>query len=112
MIEKFLPRVDFSSYEDLKKNYKVTVPEGFNFAYDVVDAWAEADSSKRALFYCDDHGKRVSYTFDDLRILSNRAANYLLSLGINKGDKVLLISMLSASGELESMLQKTRSHTL
>ena len=37
MLEKFLDRIAFESYEDLKANYKVHVPAGFNFAYDVVD---------------------------------------------------------------------------
>ena len=39
MLEKFLPRQDFDSYEDFKANYKVNVPERFNFAYDVIDGW-------------------------------------------------------------------------
>lgn len=91
MLEKFLPRTDFDSYEDLKANYKVVVPEGFNFAYDVVDAWAEVDKDKKALFWCTDEGDRVMYTFNDMKLLSNKAANYLLSLGIRKGDTVLLM---------------------
>ena len=49
MLEKFLPRQEFSSYEDFKANYKVTIPDRFNFAYDVVDAWAEQDDHKPAL---------------------------------------------------------------
>jgi len=91
MLEKFLPGIEFDSYEDLKANYKVNVPDGFNFAYDVVDAWAEEDKNKKALFYCTDAGDRVMYTFYDLKILSNKAANLLLSLGIQKGDPVLLL---------------------
>jgi acetyl-CoA synthetase len=42
MLEKFLPREKFSSYEDFKENYRVTIPPDFNFAYDVVDARAKA----------------------------------------------------------------------
>ena len=42
MIERFLPRERFESYEDFKANYRVTVPPRFNFAYDVVDGWALA----------------------------------------------------------------------
>ena len=91
MIEKFLPRTEFDSYEDLKKNYKVIIPEGFNFAYDVVDAWAYEDRNKRALFYCNDFGERRYYTFDDMRRLSNKAANFLLANGIKKGDPVLMM---------------------
>lgn len=91
MLEKFLPRIDFDSYEDFKANYTVRVPEGFNFAYDVVDAWSEQEPEKNALLYCDDFGNRKMYTFTDLKLASNRIANYLLSLGIRKGDHVMLI---------------------
>ena len=91
MLEKFLPRIEFDSYEDFKANYAVRVPEGFNFAYDVVDAWAEQEPEKNALLYCDDFGTRRMYTFTELKQESNRIANYLLSLGIRKGDRVMLI---------------------
>ena len=91
MLEKFLPRIEFDSYEDFKANYSVRVPEGFNFAYDVVDAWAEQEPEKNALLYCDDFGTRRMYTFTELKQESNRIANYLLSLGIRKGDRVMLI---------------------
>lgn len=37
MIEKFLPRTGFDSYEDFKANYRLNVPGDFNFAYDVID---------------------------------------------------------------------------
>ena len=49
MIERFLDRIEFDSYEDFKKNYKVNVPDHFNFAYDVVDEWAKEDKEKQAL---------------------------------------------------------------
>ncbi|MBQ3155222.1 MAG: AMP-binding protein [Clostridia bacterium] len=91
MLEKFLPRIEFDSYEDFKANYSVRVPEGFNFAYDVVDAWAEQEPEKNALLYCDDFGTRRMYTFTELKQESNRIADYLLSLGIRKGDRVMLI---------------------
>ena len=41
MLEKFLDKTEFESYEDFKANFKLNVPENFNFGYDVVDAWAE-----------------------------------------------------------------------
>lgn len=91
MLEKFLPRIEFESYEDFKSNYKVNIPEGFNFAYDVVDAWAEQDVNKPALLYCNDDGERRLYTFDELRVLSNKAANFFASNGIKKGDRVMLM---------------------
>ena len=37
MLEKFLPKEKFESYEDFKQNYKVIIPDNFNFAYDVID---------------------------------------------------------------------------
>ncbi len=91
MLEKFLPRIDFDSYEDFKANYKVNIPKGFNFAYDVVDEWARQDKNKNALLYCTDTGIRRMYTFEDLRVLSNKAANFFMSKGIKKGDRVLLM---------------------
>ena len=91
MLEKFLPRVDFDSYEDFKTNYKVNIPEGFNFAYDVIDAWAEQDDQKPALLYCNDDGARRLYTFAELKRLSNKAANFFASKGIKKGDRVMLM---------------------
>ena len=91
MLEKFLPRIEFDSYEDFKNNYKVNVPEGFNFAYDVIDGWAEQDENKPALLYCTDDGVRRMYTFDELKRLSNKAANFFASKGIKKGNRVMLM---------------------
>ena len=91
MLNKFLTRIDFDSYEDFKQNYKVNIPDGFNFAYDIIDAWAEQDVNKPALLYCNDDGARRMYTFDELRILSNKAANFFISKGITKGCRVMLM---------------------
>ncbi|MBE7026485.1 MAG: acetyl-CoA synthetase [Ruminococcaceae bacterium] len=91
MLHKFLDRVEFDSYEDFKQNYKLNIPENFNFGYDVVDAWAEYDKDKVALVWCDDHDNEKIFTFDDIKRLSGKAANFFKSLGINKGDKVLFL---------------------
>ena len=85
MLEKFLPRIEFDSYEDFKKNYKVNVPDGFNFAYDIIDAWAKQDKTTNALLYCTDDGTRRMYTFEELRLLSNKAANFFVANGITNG---------------------------
>ena len=37
MLERFLDRIEFDSYEDFKQNYKLNIPEHFNFGYDIVD---------------------------------------------------------------------------
>ena len=91
MLEKFLPRIDFDSYEDFKKNYKVNVPENFNFAFDVVDEWAKQDENKEALVWVNDDGDEKRFTFKDLSLMSNRAANFLKAQGIKKGDAVMLV---------------------
>ena len=91
MLEKFLPRIEFDSYEDFKKNYKVNIPNGFNFGYDIVDAWAEAEPEKRALVWCDDHGNEKTLTFTDISKMSNQVANMFAEKGFKKGDVVMLI---------------------
>ncbi|MGD8400239.1 MAG: AMP-binding protein [Bacillota bacterium] len=91
MLEKFLPRDRFNSYEDFKQNYRVNIPPDFNFAYDVADAWAAEAPDKTALVWCNDHGAEISFSFADLKRLSDQAANYFTAIGLGKGDPVLLI---------------------
>ena len=76
LLHKFLDRVDFDSYEDFKKNFKLNIPENFNFGFDVVDAWADYDKNKTALVWCNDHGEEKTFTFDDIKKYSNKTANF------------------------------------
>jgi acetyl-CoA synthetase len=91
MLNKFLPREKFDSYEDFKANYRVNIPENFNFAYDVVDEWAKRNETKSALVWCNDRGDEKFFTYGDLKRLSDKAANLFKSQGINKGDVVMLM---------------------
>ena len=91
LLDRFLPRIEFDSYEDFKKNYKVNVPDNFNFGYDIVDEWAKQDENKKALVWCNDHDEEKIFTFKDISLLSNKAANYFKSIGIGKGDVVMMI---------------------
>ena len=85
LLPKFVSRVDFKSYEDFKENLKILVPENFNFAYDVVDAYAAENPDKRALVWCNDHGEEKIITFKDLKIMSDRAANLFSKYGLKRG---------------------------
>ena len=91
MVERFLKQTTFTSVEDFKKNLQFIIPENFNFAYDVMDAWAEEKPGKLALLWTNDEGAEVRLTFGDMKKRTDQAAAYLLSLGIGRGDMVMLI---------------------
>ena len=91
MIERFLKQTCFTSEEDYKQHLKFIIPENFNFAYDVIDAWAEETPDKLALLWTSERGEELRFTFKDLKEQTDQAAAYLQSLGIGHGDKVMLI---------------------
>lgn len=91
MLDRFLKKSTFTSQKDFEENFEFVVPENFNFAYDVMDAWAKETPDRLALLWCNDKGEERKFTFADLRKETNKAATYLLSLGIKKGDFVMLI---------------------
>lgn len=70
--------------------FQLTVPADFNWAFDVVDRWA-ADPQKLAMFWLDRPGNERSVTFAAFREGSNRAANALEQLGVQRGDRVFLM---------------------
>ena len=90
LLNKFVPRVEFESYEDFKKNFRINVPDNFNFAYDVVDEYAEKIPDKIAMVWCDDHDNDRVFTFADMKYYSDKAANFFIKCGIKKGDTVML----------------------
>ena len=63
----------------------------FNFAFDIIDAIAEKEPEKLALLHVSREKEETRFTFGDLKRESNRAANYFASLGIKRGDKVMLV---------------------
>jgi acetyl-CoA synthetase len=89
--DRYLPQSTFSSYDDFSRNYRVELPERFNFAYDVVDEIAAREPSRRALVWCDDRGGEAVFSFADLADASNRAANTFADLGIGPGTPVMLV---------------------
>mgnify|MGYP002466765857 FL=1 len=91
LLHRFTNAVDFKNYDDFYNNFKLNVPDHFNFAYDVVDEYAKLEPSKRALVWCDDFGGEKIFDFADIKRISDQTANFFYSLGIRKGDTVLVI---------------------
>lgn len=91
MLEHFLDKTEFESYEDFMANFKVKVPRRFNFGYDVVDRWASESPDKAALLWTNDRGDERRFTFADIKRESDKTAAFFQSLGIGRGDMVMLI---------------------
>jgi acetyl-CoA synthetase len=91
LLEKYAPKTQFESYEDFYANFTITIPEHFNFAWDVMDTFARERGGERALVWCDEQGAEASFTFAELKTLSDKAANVLREAGIGSGDPVMLI---------------------
>ena len=84
-------RDDYATLDDLYHNFKVTVGDDFNFAYDVLDRMGTQTPGKLAMLWVGNDGQERRFTFGDLKHLSDKAANTLTSLGVEKGDKVMLV---------------------
>ena len=65
--------------------------EKFNFAFDIVDKMAEKEPDKFAMLWVSKHHEEKRFTFNDMKRMSNKTANYFKSLGIKRGDRVMLI---------------------
>jgi acetyl-CoA synthetase len=91
--EKYLEKpIDVhGSFAELCRDFKVNVPDGFNFAYDVADVLAEEQPQATAMLWYSDTMEKRTFTFADMKRLSDQSAVYLRSLGIVKGDKVMLV---------------------
>ena len=91
MIERFINRTSFKDNDDFRNNLKLTVPENFNFAYDVMDRWAELTPDQPALIWARESGEHKILTFAQIKEESDRVVSYFRSLGIDRGDRVMII---------------------
>ena len=91
ILEKYLDRIEYNSYKEFTTDFKIRIPANFNFAYDVVDEIAASNSDKTAMVWCDDKGNEAIFTFGQMKYYSDKAASFFKSLGIRKGDPVMLI---------------------
>jgi acetyl-CoA synthetase len=91
ILEKYLSQINYNSYEEFYNKFEIKIPAQFNFAFDVVDEIAKETPDKTAMVWCDDKGGDKVFTFQQMKYYSDKAANYLKSIGIKKGDSVMLI---------------------
>ncbi len=79
-----------TDYEAEYRNFHLEVPTEFNFAIDVIGKWAN-DPNKVAMFWLGQHGEERSLTYAHFAEQSSRAANAFAQLGIQKGDRVMVM---------------------
>jgi acetyl-CoA synthetase len=82
---------NMAGYDETYENFRIDVPEYFNFGFDVIDAWANKDRNKLAMIWVNQDGVEEKFTFWDLMRLSNQIVNIMIKYGVNKGDRVLIM---------------------
>ena len=87
--EKFVDTLEDENGALQKIDFKNT--DSFNFGFDIVDGIAAKYPDKLAMLHLDKNKVERRFTFNDIKRASNQAANYFKSLGIKKGDKVMLV---------------------
>ena len=75
----------------LLTKFDITMPDDFNFAYDVVDDIAINDPERTAMVWCNPEGEEHAFTFADMKTWSDKTANFLADCGIGRGDFVMVI---------------------
>lgn len=73
------------------KDFQLNIPDNYNFGYDVVDEMAKYAPNDIAVQWANPEHEEKTFTFKDISILSNKAANVFKKYGVKKGDKVLVI---------------------
>ena len=81
---------NMTDYEQARRDFRWECPPDFNFALDTIGKWAE-DADKLAMLWVGPDGREERYTFVHFDEQSSRAANAFQKLGINKGDRVLIM---------------------
>lgn len=89
--KRYLAQPEFNSLKDFQQNFKINIPDNFNFAYDVVDEYALLEPDKIALVWVNDLGENHLFTYKELKEKSDATASYFQSLGYKRGDKIMLI---------------------
>ena len=83
----------YDSYDEAYEQFEWDIPDTFNIAEAVCGRWADREDGKRrvALFYEDENGTQETYTFWQVQRISNKVANLLANVGVEKGTRVGII---------------------
>lgn len=87
--EDYLICDESGDWQKTHDSFSLNIPENFNFAYDVIDRFAQDAPDTEALVWCDEHEERI-FSFGELAKEINKAANFFTAMGIGRGDTVLL----------------------
>ncbi|RIK93165.1 MAG: acyl-CoA synthetase [Proteobacteria bacterium] len=82
---------NMQDYDAVRASFRWERPTMYNFAREVIDAWAARDPSKLALHWVDDYGHEAKRTFADISVRSQQLARALANLGVSRGDTVIVI---------------------
>ncbi|MDD4193476.1 MAG: AMP-binding protein [Mangrovibacterium sp.] len=91
LIDRYIRQSRFENLADFIENLEFRIPEQFNFGYDIVDEYARLEPEKLALVWTNDKGGHRDFTFADMKTHTDQTASWFQSLGIGRGDKVMLI---------------------
>ncbi|MGI9351229.1 MAG: AMP-binding protein [Rhizobiaceae bacterium] len=75
------------TYEEMREGFRWEFPENYNMGWDVCDKWADEDPDRTAIIDLTS-GTRANFSFGQLKSLSNRMANHLVSKGMGPGDRI------------------------
>ncbi len=90
LLNRYCPQSEFSSTQDFLENFRLDIPDDFNFSHDVVDWYADNEPERLALVWVNDRGDEMILSFRKLRHLADKTANFFKSRGVKKGDAVML----------------------
>ncbi|MCL2633630.1 MAG: AMP-binding protein [Oscillospiraceae bacterium] len=77
--------------DGILNNFEINCPDNFNFAYDIIDKFAQLQPDRPALLWTDTAGGERTLSYGEMSRLSNKAANLFAQKGVKKGDKVMLV---------------------
>lgn len=96
LLSDYIAKTEFKTYDKFK-DLSINYPDNFNFAYDVVDKYAQLDPNKKALVWCDSEGDEKILNFKEISEQSNQVANAFYKIGLREGD--CIITMLNRRWE-------------